>query len=297
VGTVIDVTERKRAEEELRRSEMELRQILDLAPQHIVVYGPNGERLYANRVALDYLGLSLEEWRQFPGPGNYVHPDDTERLDGLFGRAVARASADELELRTRKNDGSFRWFLVRFNPLRDEQGKISRWFIAGTDIEDRKQAEDRLRRENVALREEIDKASMFEEIVGTSPALKSILLRISKVALTDSTVLITGETGTGKELVARAIHRRSDRASCAFVSVNCAVVILSLLSCSAMKRVPSRARLSSAWAGLSWQMEALSSSTKLENFRMGLRLPSCVFCKSMSLSVSAGHARYALTFE
>src|SRR6266446_9367181 len=70
--------------EELRRSEMELRQILDLAPQHIVVYGPNGERLYANRVALDYLGLSLEEWRQFRGHENYVHPDDTKRLDGGF---------------------------------------------------------------------------------------------------------------------------------------------------------------------------------------------------------------------
>jgi PAS domain S-box-containing protein len=216
--------------EELRRSEMELRQILDLAPQHIVVYGPNGERLYANRVALDYLGLSLEEWRQFRGHENYVHPDDTKRLEGVFDRAVARASADEMELRVRKNDGSYRWFLARFNPLRNEQGQISRWYIAGTDIEDRKQAEDRLRSENVALREEIDKASMFEEIVGTSPALKSVLSRISKVAPSDSTVLITGETGTGKELVARAIHRRSNRASRAFVSVNCAAIPRDLIA-------------------------------------------------------------------
>ena len=216
--------------EELRRSEMELRQILDLAPQHIVVYGPNGERLYANRVALDYLGLSLEEWRQFRGHENYVHPDDTKRLDGVFDRAVARASADELELRVRKNDGSYRWFLARFNPLRNEQGQISRWYIAGTDIEERKQAEERLRSENVALREEIDKASMFEEIIGTSHALKSVLSRISKVAPTDSTVLIAGETGTGKELVARAIHRRSNRASRAFVSVNCAAIPRDLIA-------------------------------------------------------------------
>jgi formate hydrogenlyase transcriptional activator len=98
------------------------------------------------------------------------------------------------------------------------------------DEEDRKQAEDTLRRENVALREEIDKTSMFEEIVGTSPSLKGVLSRISKVAPSDSTVLITGETGTGKELVARAIHRRSDRASRAFVSVNCAAIPRDLIA-------------------------------------------------------------------
>ena len=90
--------------------------------------------------------------------------------------------------------------------------------------------EDSLRRENVALREEIDKASMFEEIVGTSRALQTVLSRISKVAPSDSTVLITGETGTGKELVARAIHRRSDRASRAFVSVSCAAIPRELIA-------------------------------------------------------------------
>ena len=82
----------------------------------------------------------------------------------------------------------------------------------------------------MALREEIDKTSMFEEIVGTSPALRTVLSQISKVAPTDSTVLITGETGTGKELVARAIHRRSNRASRAFVSVNCAAIPRDLIA-------------------------------------------------------------------
>jgi formate hydrogenlyase transcriptional activator len=114
--------------------------------------------------------------------------------------------------------------------LHDEEGGITRWYVTGTDIEDRKQAEDRLRRENVALREEIDKASMFEEIVGTSPPLQAVLSRVSKVARSDSTVLITGETGTGKELVARAIHRRSNRASRAFVSVNCAAIPRDLIA-------------------------------------------------------------------
>jgi len=229
VGTVIDVTERKKVEEERRRSEMELRQILDLAPQHVAVYGPERERLYANRILLDYLGITLDEWRQ-RSIGAEIHPEDSERLKAYVGRAVSTGSGFELELRVRKGDGSYRWFLARFDRLRDEQGQITRWYVAGTDIEDRKQAEERLLRENVALREEIDKASMFEEIVGTSPALKVVLSRISKVAPSVSTVLITGETGTGKELVARAIHRRSNRASRAFVSVNCAAIPRELIA-------------------------------------------------------------------
>ncbi len=230
VGTVIDVTERKRAEDELRRSEMELRQMLDLAPQCIAVYGPLGERLYANRILLDYLGLTVEEWRERASGGQLLHPDDRERRQAHFERASATGSSFELESRLRKSDGSYRWFLARYNSLRDERGRITRWYVSGFDIEDRKQAEDRLRQENVALREEIDKASMFEEIVGTSRALKTVLSLISKVAPSDSTVLITGETGTGKELVARAIHRRSDRSSRAFVSVNCAAIPRELLA-------------------------------------------------------------------
>jgi formate hydrogenlyase transcriptional activator len=231
VGTVIDVTERKRAEEERRRSEMELRQILDFAPQLIAVYGPNWERLYINRVALDYLGLSLDEWRQQRTfGGEQHHPNDTAQLEASMRRALSSGSAFESEVRVRKPDGSYGWILARFNPVPDEQGQINRWYVAATDIDERKNAEERLQHENVALREEIDNSSMFEEIVGTSPALKAVLSRISKVAPSDSTVLITGETGTGKELVARAIHRISDRASRAFVSVNCAAIPRDLIA-------------------------------------------------------------------
>jgi len=224
-GTVIDVTERKRAEEELRRSEAELRQILDFTPLYLGVHGPDGSPLYANRASLDFLGMNLDEWRQRP-MDTHVHPDDVERLN----RASSSGSACELELRVQNGDGKFRWILARFNPLRDEKGQITRWYTASTDIDDRKRAEEKLQQENVALREEIDKASMFEEIVGTSPALKAVLSRVSKVAPSDSTVLITGETGTGKELVARAIHRRSDRVSRAFVSVNCAAIPRDLIA-------------------------------------------------------------------
>src|SRR6185369_3199331 len=93
-----------------------------------------------------------------------------------------------------------------------------------------KRAEEEIRKENIALREEIIKASMFEEIVGASPALQAVLALVAKVAPTDSTVLITGETGTGKELIARAIHKRSARAARAFVSVNCAAIPPSLIA-------------------------------------------------------------------
>jgi PAS domain S-box-containing protein len=234
VGTMVDVTERSRAEEKIRQSEKELRQILDLSPQQVRVYGPSGERLYANRIALDYYGVSLEEWRQTPGhsfrSSLFVHPDDQERAARDFDANSSSGTAYELELRVRGADGNYRWFLVRHNPLHDEKGQVKRWYVALTDIEDRKRAEERLQHENVALREEIAKASMFEDIVGTSPALRSVLSRISKVAPSDSTVLITGETGTGKELVARAIHRRSDRASRAFVSVNCAAIPRDLIA-------------------------------------------------------------------
>jgi PAS domain S-box-containing protein len=224
-GTVIDVTERKRAEEEQRRSEIELRQMLDLAPQQVAVYGPNNEPLYANRIALEYVGMSLDEWRQ--GHVRVVHPDDFKKLKAFDDRG---SSGYELELRVRKGDGSFRWFLTRFNPLHDEKGQVKRWYVASTDIEDRKRAEQKLQQENVALREEIDKASMFEEIVGTSGALKAVLSRIAKVGPTDSTVLITGETGTGKELIARAVHKRSQRSGRPFVSVNCAALPPTLVS-------------------------------------------------------------------
>ena len=226
---VLDLTNQKRAEGKIREQEAELRQIVDLVPQLIAVYGPNRERLYANRTALDYLGISLDEWRHEKF-AHSTHPDDSERLKTSKDRAFSSGSAYDVELRLRKHDGSFRWFLARYNPVRDEHGHITRWYVTATDIDDRKQAEDRLRSENVALREEIDKASMFEEIVGTSPALKGVLSRIAKVAPADSTVLITGETGTGKELVARAIHRRSDRASRAFVSVNCAAIPRDLIA-------------------------------------------------------------------
>jgi PAS domain S-box-containing protein len=231
VGAVTDITESKRAEEKIRQSEMELRQILDFAPQYVAVLGPDRDRdrLYINKTMLDYTGLTLEEWRS-SDRRKYYHPDDWERLTSETQSKFLSGIPHEYEARFLRKDGKYRWFLFRWNPLRDEQGRITRWYAAATDIEDRKRVEQRLHDENVALREEIDRASMFEEIVGISPALHAVLSRVSKVAPTNSTVLVTGETGTGKELVARAIHRRSRRSSRPFVSVNCAAIPRDLIA-------------------------------------------------------------------
>jgi len=230
-GTTIDIEDRKRAEQTLRRSEMELRQILDFTPQIVAVLGPDRDRtrLYANQTLLDYFGFTLEEW-QSSDRHKYYHPDDWERVTSETQSKFLSGLPHEYEARFLRKDGKYRWFLFRWNPLRDEQGRVTRWYAAATDIEERKQAEQRVQNENVALREEIDEASMFEQIVGTSPPLQVVLYRISKVAPTDSSVLVTGETGTGKELVARAIHKRSRRSSRPFVSVNCVAIPRDLIA-------------------------------------------------------------------
>ena len=217
------------SEEKIRQSERELRQIVDFAPQQVAVVGPDRSRLYVNQATLDYFGFTLEEWRSSDSD-KFVHPDDRERLMREAQTEFSNGVPYDSEVRFLRKDGTYRWFLLRRNPLRDEQGRVVRWYLAATDIEDRKQAEQRLQIENVALREEIDRASMFEEIVGTSPRLQMVLARLSKVAGTESTVLITGETGTGKELIARAIHKRSRRSGRAFISVNCAALAPALIS-------------------------------------------------------------------
>ena len=205
--------------------------LVDSVPQLIGTVNPDGTMQHMNRAALNYVGVPLEDgvtaeaWRD-----RFYHPDDREAMRGGVQAAISAGALHEAEARVRRHDGEYRWFLVRHDVLRDDEGRRVRLYASATDIHDRKQGEDRVREENRVLREEVDKASMFEEIVGSSAPLRLVLTHVERVAPTDSTVLITGETGTGKELVARAIHKRSSRSRRPFVSVNCAAMAASLIA-------------------------------------------------------------------
>jgi len=229
LGSDTDIEDRKRAETKLLEDEREFRRITDAIPQTIVVLDPSGDPLYANQAVLEYTGLTMQEVLSSEFRARMFHPEDVERVREERQAAYARGLPFEIEQRTRRKDGQYRWFLIRLNPFRDEQGRLVRWYATGTDIDDRKRAEDRTRNENVALREDIVRSSMFEEIVGSSEPLRRVLVQVSKVAPTDSTVLVLGETGTGKELIARAIHNGSKRSNRAFIRVNCAAIPQSLI--------------------------------------------------------------------
>jgi PAS domain S-box-containing protein len=355
-----------------KQAEREIQQLVDSVPQLILVLAADGTRLYANKVVLDFHGCTLEEFLDQKTSHQRVHPSDLVGYLDIRRRGISNGVAFQTEIRLLSKSGEYRWFLAQFNPSKDEHGRVARWYATATDIQDRKQAEESLRRseayleeaqelshtgsfahdvarneivywsaqsyrnfgfdpdngsipwnqararihpddrvkvdecqqravrekaptsvdfrvllpdgsvrhvhsqcrpmlnaanavvklvgtnidvteqynsrmalekaleenkrlkdelyrENLVLKEEIDQASMFEEIVGTSDALRHVLVHVAKVARADSTILISGETGTGKELIARAIHKRSPRSSRPFVSVNCAAIPQTLI--------------------------------------------------------------------
>jgi formate hydrogenlyase transcriptional activator len=216
--------------EKIKKSENELREIVDAIPQAIAVLDPDGNVLYVNKWLLNYSGMSAEEVLSRDLHRRLFHAEDVGRWQQEGRDALSRALPFEDEHRALGKDGKYRWFLIRYNPLHDEQGRILRWYATGTDIDDRKRAEERMRNENLALREDIDRSSMHEEIVGSSQALRAVISLVGKVAPTDSTVLIVGETGTGKELIARAIHNRSKRSARAFIRVDCGAIPPSLIA-------------------------------------------------------------------
>ena len=228
---------------DLKSSEDHLRNVVDTIPALVHTAGPDGNFDFFNQKWLEYVGVPMDTLLG-SGWASLIHPEDVSGMVAHWRAGLSSPEVREYEARVRRADGVYRTMLHRTVPLLDKVGKIIKWYGSSFDIEDRKRAEDNLKsaldevqklkdqlqKENIALREEIDKASMFEEIVGNSRPLQVVLSRVSKVAPTDSTVLITGETGTGKELIARAIHKRSQRASRAFVSVNCAAIPRDLIA-------------------------------------------------------------------
>src|SRR5256885_5308370 len=196
----------------------------------IAVLNPDGTILYMNQTMLDYTGLTTEEVMAKDVRGRAFNPEDVARFRGERLGSLSRDVPFQNEKRILRKDGQYRWFLIHYNPLLDDQRRVIRWYATGTDIDDRVRAEQRTRNENLALREQIDRDSMFEDIVGSSEALRKVLRQVAKLASSDSTVLILGETGTGKELIARSIHKRSNRADRAFIGVNCAAIPPSLIA-------------------------------------------------------------------
>jgi formate hydrogenlyase transcriptional activator len=229
-SSATDIDDRKRAEEKLRQSEESLRTITDTIRQPIVVMAPDGTLQYANRVALANSGLTMEEVKSTGFIAQVCHADDLDRAVDERNAGISKGIPFDSEMRLLFKKGQYRWQLVQYDPFKDQSGKVIRWYVTATDIDDRKKMEERLHNENLVLREEIDRSSMFEEIVGSSKPMSQLLKKVEKVAPSDSTVLILGETGTGKELIARALHRRSKREGRAFIKVNCAAIPQSLIA-------------------------------------------------------------------
>ena len=241
----IEISERKKADKKLRRSE---------------AYLLEGQRLvhmfsWAHDAATGRVASSPEVRRIFGATPeedvtttefflSRIHPEDRAGAEREFAEAGAAKISYESDYRIILPDGSIKNIHTIGHPVLNESGDVVEYVGTSMDVTEQRRAraeletafeeikklKDQLHDENVALREQIDQAFMFEEIVGSSPALQTVLSRILKVAPTDSTVLITGETGTGKELIARAIHKHSQRSGRAFIGVNCASIPSSLIA-------------------------------------------------------------------
>ena len=240
-----DIEDRKQAEMKLRQREADL-----LEAQRLTHTGSWKRRVSPRTYTISpelyrIFGMNPEEepWTTESWLGR-IHPEDRTLVQERFENSVAQKIDYQADYRIVLPNGNIRYIHSLGNPILDEWGELVEFVGTAMDVTEQVQArtklehafaeiqllKDQLYKENLALRDEVDRISMFEEIVGTSKALQAVLSRVIKVAPTDSSVLITGETGTGKELIARAIHKRSQRSHRAFVSVNCSALAPSLIS-------------------------------------------------------------------
>ncbi len=230
--------------ENLRKSEANLAEAQRLSHTGSWDWDVASKRIFWSAEMFNIFGFDPKTTT--PTPENYlqsIHPDDRAPIDAAASE-LYKGNDAEYNYRIVLPDNSIRYVRTIAHAITNDSGQVIEFVGTVIDVTEQRNArkalekafeeiktlKDQLYKENIALREEIDKVSMFEDIVGTSPALQAVLSRVSKVAPTDSTVLVTGETGTGKELVARAIHKRSHRSSRAFVSVNCAAIPRDLIA-------------------------------------------------------------------
>jgi transcriptional regulator with PAS, ATPase and Fis domain len=230
--------------ENLRKSEANLAEAQRLSHIGSWDWDVTSKRIFWSAEMFDIFGFDPKTTT--PTPENClqsIHPDDRAPIDAAASE-LSKGNDAEYNYRIVLPDNSIRYVRTIAHAITNDSGQVIEFVGTVIDVTEQRNArkalekafeeiktlKDQLYKENIALREEIDKVSMFEDIVGTSPSLQAVLSRVSKVAPTDSTVLVTGETGTGKELVARAIHKRSHRSSRAFVSVNCAAIPRDLIA-------------------------------------------------------------------
>jgi PAS domain S-box-containing protein len=247
IGAVTDITERRQAEKALRRSERYLAEAQRLTRSGSWAWSVRSHDVFWSKEMFRIFGYDPDKTK--PSLSLFyerVHPGDRPAVEERATVESTRKGIEDSEgdYRIVLADGKTKHLHSISHPVADESGEITEVVGTTMDVTEQHQArmaletafeqikalKDQLHEENIALREEIDRSSMFEEIVGESSALQMVLSHVVKVAPTDSTVLITGETGTGKELIARAIHKRSARAARAFVSVSCAAIPPSLIA-------------------------------------------------------------------
>jgi len=241
---VAQVIERKRAEENLRRSEAYLAEGKRLSHTGSWSWNVSTGEFFWSQEVFRIFGLDPAKTKpSYELFLQWVHPEDRPRVEQTINKMTVERRDGALDYRLVLPDGSMRHLHAGARPVVNISSGPE-YIGVVMDVTDRHQAtaalekafeeisilKDRLYHENLPPGEEIDRTSMFEEIVGSSPAVRAVLSRVAKVAPMDSTVLITGETGTGKELIARAIHKRSRRAGRAFVAFDCAGIPSSLIA-------------------------------------------------------------------
>ncbi len=240
---LVNALERSMAEQALRESEERLSLAASAAEAGLWVLDKEKGLIWTTRKLWELFRLDPDENAGFEGLLNAVHPDDRRRISERIRESFEKNEAFEIDFRVVRPDGGFSWISSRGNLSSDGSGLSQLLMGACVDVTERRQMETELRenleeigrlkrqleKENLYLREEIKAGLGFEKIVGKSDALNYVLFKVRQVAPTDATVLILGETGTGKGMVAHAIHEMSARRERPMITVNCAALPANLI--------------------------------------------------------------------